>query len=51
MRKRSDFRMRNEYYFEILRIFLEKCLMERFGKEFGEFLKENGKISIWFEFR
>ena len=51
MRKRSDFRMRNEYYFEILRIFLEKCLMERFGKEFGEFLKENGKISIWFGFR
>ena len=51
MRKRSDFGMRNEYYFEIWRSFLEKCLVEWFGEEFGEFLKENGKISIWFEFR
>ena len=32
MRKRSNFGMRNEYYFEILRTFLEECLMERFGK-------------------
>ena len=32
MRKRSNFEIENEYYFEILRIFLEECLIKRFGK-------------------